>query len=48
VQGIARFMSEFYHMQNAARSIRNELFARTAGDDFRYFDYLYGYKGCAG
>ena len=47
VQGIARFMSEFYHMQNAARAIRNELFARTPGDDFRYFDYLYGYKGCA-
>ena len=44
VQRAARFFGELKHLDGVARAIRNELLHQRAADDFKYVDFLYGYK----
>jgi salicylate hydroxylase len=46
VQNTARFLNEFFHYDGAKRLERNRLLQSRADDDFEWFDWLYGYKGC--
>jgi salicylate hydroxylase len=45
VQQTARFLNDFFHAQGLARALRRELMQSRPEDDFRWFDWLYGYKG---
>jgi 2-polyprenyl-6-methoxyphenol hydroxylase-like FAD-dependent oxidoreductase len=46
VQAIARFFGEVKHVHGVGITLRNALLAKRAADDYEYFDWLYGYKGC--
>jgi 3-hydroxybenzoate 6-monooxygenase len=48
VQRAARFFGELKHLDGVGRTLRNALLAKRAADDFEYFEWLYGYKGCTG
>jgi salicylate hydroxylase len=43
VQGLARFLNEFFHVQGIARALRRELMRSRPTNDFEWFDWLYGY-----
>ena len=44
VQRAARFFGELMHLDGVARAVRNELLHQRAADDFKYCEFLYGYK----
>lgn len=46
VQRTARFFGDVKHVHGVAISLRNALLAKRTPDDFEYFEWLYGYKGC--
>ncbi len=46
VQTSARLFGELKHLHGVGISLRNMLLAKRAADDFDYFEWLYGYKGC--
>ena len=46
VQGAARFFGDLKHIHGVGIPIRNALLAKRTPDEFEYFDWLYGYKGC--
>jgi 2-polyprenyl-6-methoxyphenol hydroxylase-like FAD-dependent oxidoreductase len=46
VQAISRFFGEVKHVHGVGITLRNSLLAKRADDDFEYFEWLYGYKGC--
>jgi 3-hydroxybenzoate 6-monooxygenase len=48
VQRAARFFGELMHLDGVARAIRNELLQQRAADDFKYCEFLYGYKEATG
>lgn len=43
VQGLARFLNEFFHVTGIARALRRELMRSRPTNDFEWFDWLYGY-----
>jgi len=46
VQKAARFFGDLKHVNGVGISLRNALLAKRTPDDFEYFEWLYGYKGC--
>jgi 2-polyprenyl-6-methoxyphenol hydroxylase-like FAD-dependent oxidoreductase len=46
VQSAARFFGDLKHVHGVGIPIRNALLAKRTRDDFEYFEWLYGYKGC--
>jgi 2-polyprenyl-6-methoxyphenol hydroxylase-like FAD-dependent oxidoreductase len=46
VQRSARFFGDVKHVRGVSISLRNALLARRTPNDFEYFEWLYGYKGC--
>ena len=46
VQRAARFFGDLKHIHGVGIAIRNALLAKRTPDDFQYFEWLYGYKGC--
>ena len=46
VQTTARFFGDVKHVHGVGISLRNALLAKRAPNDFQYFEWLYGYKGC--
>ena len=46
VQKAARFFGDVKHVHGVGIAMRNALLGKRSPDDFEYFEWLYGYKGC--
>lgn len=46
VQKAARFFGDVKHVHGVGIALRNALLGKRTPDDFEYFEWLYGYKGC--
>lgn len=46
VQQAARFFGDLKHVHGVGIALRNALLGKRTPDDYEYFDWLYGYKGC--